>query len=168
MRRWLARSSMILGLAATFLDAPSNLYKRVCPSVRPSVSPSVRRSAKPSLRRLLGASCAEYSALFMLRLVLVLHSRMIFFYQSAIAIPSSVFLTRVYVQSQIGSQWRMLSRTSRDPVSSNWHNEPSEQRGAPNWTRFQNYSNRILNYGRSRWPEKVNWWKGWRDKKAIA
>ena len=25
-----------------FLDAPSHLYKRVCPSVRPSVGPSVR------------------------------------------------------------------------------------------------------------------------------
>ena len=40
----------------SFLDAPSHLYKRVCPSVRPS--------GTPSLRRLLGASYAEYSALF--------------------------------------------------------------------------------------------------------
>ena len=32
--------------------------------VRPSVRPSVRRSVTPSLRRLLGASYAEYSALF--------------------------------------------------------------------------------------------------------
>ena len=39
-----------------FLDAPSHLYKRVCPSVR--------RSVTPSLRRVLGASYAEYSALF--------------------------------------------------------------------------------------------------------
>ena len=51
-----------------FLDAPPHLYKRVCPSVRPSVrpsfGPSVRRSVTPSLRRLLVASYAEYSALF--------------------------------------------------------------------------------------------------------
>ena len=40
---------------ALFLDAPSHLYKRVCPSVR--------RSVTPSLRGLLGASYAEYSAL---------------------------------------------------------------------------------------------------------
>ena len=40
----------------SFLDAPSHLYKRVCPSVGPFVRPSVT----PSLRRLLGA---EYSAL---------------------------------------------------------------------------------------------------------
>ena len=36
----------------------------VRPSVRPSVRRSVRRSVTPSLRRLLGASYAEYSALF--------------------------------------------------------------------------------------------------------
>ena len=47
-----------------FLDASSHLYKRVCPSVRPSVRRSVRPSVTPSLRRLLGASYAEYSALF--------------------------------------------------------------------------------------------------------
>ena len=34
--------------------------------VRSSVGPSVRRSVTPSLRRLLGASYAEYSALFIL------------------------------------------------------------------------------------------------------
>ena len=45
------------------LDAPSHLYKRVCPSVGPSVRPSVT----PSLSRLLGASYAEYSALFFWR-----------------------------------------------------------------------------------------------------
>ena len=39
-----------------FLDAFSHLYKRVCRSVR--------RSVTPSLKRLLGASYAEYSALF--------------------------------------------------------------------------------------------------------
>ena len=43
-------------------------YKSPCrsvrPSVGPSVGPSVRRSVTPSLRRLLGASYAEYSALF--------------------------------------------------------------------------------------------------------
>ena len=36
----------------------------VHPPVRPSVRPSVRRSVTPSLRRQLGASYAEYSALF--------------------------------------------------------------------------------------------------------
>ena len=56
-----------------FLDAPSHLYKRVCPSVRPSVrrsvGPSGRRSVTPSLRRVLGASYAEYSALFLVALL---------------------------------------------------------------------------------------------------
>ena len=42
-----------------FLDAPSHLYKRVCPSVRPSVGPS-----RVIFRRVLGASCAVYPALF--------------------------------------------------------------------------------------------------------
>ena len=32
-----------------FLDAPSHLYKRSCPSVRRSVRPSVRRSVRPVL-----------------------------------------------------------------------------------------------------------------------
>ena len=51
-----------------FLDAPSHLYKRVCPSVRLSVGPSVRRSVRPSpviFKRVLGASCAVYPALFL-------------------------------------------------------------------------------------------------------
>ena len=58
----------ILAFPGCFLDAPSHLYKRVCPSVRPSVrravGPSVRRSVTPSLRRVRGASYAVYSALF--------------------------------------------------------------------------------------------------------
>ena len=36
--------------------------------VRPSVRPSVRRCVTPSLRRVLGASCAVYSALFKFKL----------------------------------------------------------------------------------------------------
>ena len=46
-----------------FLDAPSHLYMRLCPSVRPSVA----RSVSPSpviFKRALGASCAVYPALF--------------------------------------------------------------------------------------------------------
>ena len=39
-----------------FLDAPSHLYKRVCPSVRPSVRPSVCPSVRPSVRRSVGPS----------------------------------------------------------------------------------------------------------------
>ena len=46
-----------------FLDAPSHLYMRVCPSVRPSVGPQVRLS-RVIFRRVLGASCAVYPALF--------------------------------------------------------------------------------------------------------
>ena len=38
-----------------FLDAPSHVYKRVCPSVRRSVRPSVRLS-RVIFRRVLGAS----------------------------------------------------------------------------------------------------------------
>ena len=34
-----------------FLDASSHLYKRVCPSVGPSVRPSVRRSVTPFRKR---------------------------------------------------------------------------------------------------------------------
>ena len=37
------------GFLSLFLDAPSHLYKRLCPSVRPSVGPSVRRSVCPVL-----------------------------------------------------------------------------------------------------------------------
>ena len=44
-----------------FLDAPSHLYKRVCPSVRPSVS-----ILKNAVYRVLGASYAGYPALFFL------------------------------------------------------------------------------------------------------
>ena len=43
----------------SFLDAFLHLYKRVCPSIHPSI----RRSVPPSFRRLLGTSYAEYSAL---------------------------------------------------------------------------------------------------------
>ena len=46
-----------------FLDAPSHLYKRVCPSIRPYVGPSVGPS-RVIFRRALGASCAAYPALF--------------------------------------------------------------------------------------------------------
>ena len=38
-------------LFKAYLDAPSHLYKRSCPSVGPSVRPSVRRSVGPSVRR---------------------------------------------------------------------------------------------------------------------
>ena len=62
------------------LDAPSHLYKRLCPFVRPSVRPSVRRSVPCYLRRwkvrILGASCAVYLALFFL-----IH----YFYSEAVA-----------------------------------------------------------------------------------
>ena len=45
-----------------FSDAPSHLYKRLCPSVRRSVRPSVGPS--PAIfKRVLGASCAVYPAL---------------------------------------------------------------------------------------------------------
>ena len=37
-----------LCLSLHFLDAPSHLYKRSCPSVRPSVGPSVGPSVRPS------------------------------------------------------------------------------------------------------------------------
>ena len=51
-----------------FLDAPSHLYKRVCPSVRPSVCPSVRPWVRGSVsikeKRGLGASYVGYPALF--------------------------------------------------------------------------------------------------------
>ena len=61
-----------------FLDAPSHLYMRSCPSVRPSVRrsvcPSVRLSVCPSRVffrrwkvRILGASCAVYPALFCIK-----------------------------------------------------------------------------------------------------
>ena len=62
-----------------FLDAPSHLYMRSCPSVGPSVRPSVRRSVGPSRvifegekYAILGASCAVYPALFIRRLPLSL------------------------------------------------------------------------------------------------
>ena len=61
-----------------FLDAPLHLYKRVClsvgPSVPPSLYPSIHRSVMFSLRRLLGASYAEYSALFSSFVFQELHS----------------------------------------------------------------------------------------------
>ena len=50
-----------------FLDAPSHLYKSVCPSVRKSVGPSVGpyfRLCRVIFRCVLGASCAVYPALF--------------------------------------------------------------------------------------------------------
>ena len=46
-----------LKAAYTFLDAPSHLHKRVCPSVRPSVT--------PALRRLLGATHARVRPCFL-------------------------------------------------------------------------------------------------------
>ena len=64
-RRWMALwTHFKTWWQIQFLDAPSHRYKRECPSVGPSVRPSVRLSIMPSLRRLLGASYAEYSALF--------------------------------------------------------------------------------------------------------
>ena len=42
---WSVRRSVTL----CFLDVPSHLYKRSCPSVRWSVCPSVRRSISPAL-----------------------------------------------------------------------------------------------------------------------
>ena len=48
-------------LVGVFLDSPSHLYKRVCPSVRPSVRPSVSIKEK----RGLGASYAVYPVLFL-------------------------------------------------------------------------------------------------------
>ena len=56
---WVSESQAIRCACHAFFDAPSHLYKRVCPSVRPSG----RRSITPSLRRLLGTSYAQYSAL---------------------------------------------------------------------------------------------------------
>ena len=51
-----------------FLDAPSHLYKRSCPSARPSVRASVRRSVPCYFWRwkvrILGASCAVYPSMF--------------------------------------------------------------------------------------------------------
>ena len=49
----------------SFLDAPSHLfnYKRLCPSVGPSVRPLIRPSPV-IFKRVLGASCAVYPALF--------------------------------------------------------------------------------------------------------
>ena len=45
-----------------FLDAPSHLYKRVCPSVRMSVGPSVTIKGN-AVYRVLGASYVGYPAL---------------------------------------------------------------------------------------------------------
>ena len=45
-------------IKVTFLDAPSHLYKRSCPSVRRPVGPSPVIS-----KRVLGASCVVYPAL---------------------------------------------------------------------------------------------------------
>ena len=69
---WISKSNAFL----YFLEAPSHLYKRVCQSVRPSVRPSGRRSVTPSLRRVLGASYAVCSALFIkLAVILFLHGK---------------------------------------------------------------------------------------------
>ena len=58
------------GNPGPFLDAPSHLYKRSCPSVGPSVRSSVGPSVPCYFRRwkvrILGASCAVYPALFIL------------------------------------------------------------------------------------------------------
>ena len=50
--------------AISFLDAPSYLYKRSCPSVRPSVRPYVPFYFRRWKVRILGASCAVYPSLF--------------------------------------------------------------------------------------------------------
>ena len=51
-----------------FLDASSDLHKRVCPSVRPSVLPSVHPSVRPSVtpvrKCVPGASNGQYWLLF--------------------------------------------------------------------------------------------------------
>ena len=52
-----------MAILSGFLDAPSHLYKRVCPSVRVSVRPSVS-ILKNAVYRVLGASYAGYPALF--------------------------------------------------------------------------------------------------------
>ena len=57
-----------MGSPRWFLDAPSHLYMRSCPSVGPSVRRSVRPLVPRYFRRwksrILGASCAVYPALF--------------------------------------------------------------------------------------------------------
>ena len=68
-------SSLIVSLSFDdFLDAPSHLYKRLCPSVLRSCGLSVLRSFGPSVShfrrwkaRILGASLAVYPALFILK-----------------------------------------------------------------------------------------------------
>ena len=59
------------GNPGPFLDAPSHLYKRSCPSVGPSVRSSVGPSVPCYFRRwsvrILGVSCAVYPALFLPR-----------------------------------------------------------------------------------------------------
>ena len=65
------------------LDASSHLYKRVCPSVRRSVGPS----GTPSLKRVRGASDAEYSALFLFRLLHHLLHELSQFIENPIKLP---------------------------------------------------------------------------------
>ena len=57
---------MITFRSDRFLDAPSHLYKRVCPSVRGSVRPSVGPPVSIKEKRGLGASYFGYPALFIL------------------------------------------------------------------------------------------------------
>ena len=52
-------------LFIAFLDAPSHLYKRSCPSVGPSVGPYVPCYFRRWKRRILGASSTVYPALFL-------------------------------------------------------------------------------------------------------
>ena len=47
-----------------FLDASSHLYKRVCPSVRPSVRPSIGLSVRPSVRRSVTPSLSRRKKVF--------------------------------------------------------------------------------------------------------
>ena len=66
-------------MCVPFLDAPSHLYKRLCPSVRPS--PVI-------FKRDLGASCAVYPALF--------------------AVLNLCATTRITNNQGHGSKWRFL------------------------------------------------------------
>ena len=63
-----------------FLDAPSQLYKRVCPSMLSSVHPSVGPYIPRFFRRILGASCAVYPALLFLCFLFFLSSFPLFFF----------------------------------------------------------------------------------------
>ena len=62
-----------------FLDAPSHLYMRLCPSVRPSVRRSVPCYFRRWKVRILGASCAVYPALFLSQRNVILSQRVVFY-----------------------------------------------------------------------------------------